>query len=151
MEKLILIVVMHIGSYITAQESDSEAVQKTIERFFEGFHQQDSSIIKETVGDNPILQTISKNRQGETVVRTETFEQLIQSILSIPDTMKFQEKIKSYNIQVDGAMANVWTPYEFWLNDTFSHCGVNSFQLFKDADHWKIIYLMDTRRKEGCE
>ncbi|UWX56421.1 hypothetical protein NYZ99_09635 [Maribacter litopenaei] len=56
-----------------------------------------------------------------------------------------------YSIQIDGAMANAWTPYEFRINDNFSHCGVNSFQMVKLEGEWKIIYLIDTRRKEGCE
>ena len=47
-------------------------------------------------------------------------------------------------------MAHVWAPYEFWYNGEFSHCGVNSFQLFKEEDTWKIIYLIDSRRKEDC-
>jgi hypothetical protein len=61
--------------------------------------------------------------------------------------MKFQEKILSYNIQIDGAMAQVWAPYEFYLNEKFSHSGVNAFTLFKEKDEWKIIYLIDTRRR----
>ncbi|MEO0527501.1 MAG: nuclear transport factor 2 family protein [Bacteroidota bacterium] len=135
---------------IFAQASEEEAVQKTIEAFFEAFHQQDSILIKQTVSEDIILQTIGKNREGETRMRTDEFSDLIKSIVSIPDTTDFQEKILSFNIQVDGAMANAWTPYEFWINGNFSHCGVNSFQLFKDGDAWKIIYLVDTRRREGC-
>ena len=84
-------------------------------------------------------------------MRTEDFSKFLKSIVSIPDTVNFQEKILSFSIQVDGAMANAWTPYEFWYNDAFSHCGVNSFQLFKDGADWKIIYLIDTRRKKGCK
>lgn len=30
------------------------------------------------------------------------------------------------------------------------HRQPNSFQLFKGDDGWKIIYIIDTRRKEGC-
>lgn len=48
-------------------------------------------------------------------------------------------------------MANAWTNYEFWLNDEFHHCGVNSFQLLKEDDIWKIIYLVDIRRVEDCK
>jgi hypothetical protein len=48
-------------------------------------------------------------------------------------------------------MAAIWTEYSFYLGDKFSHCGVNSFQLFKDETGWKIIYIVDTRRKEGCD
>jgi hypothetical protein len=61
--------------------------------------------------------------------------------------MTFQEKLLSYTIQVDGAMAHAWTPYEFYVNGKFSHKGVNAFTLFKDKDTWKIIYIIDTRRK----
>ena len=136
---------------LNAQESAEIEVQKTVERFFEGFHKQDSTMMKETVGNNPILQTVGRNKDGKAMVRTETFDRLIQSITSIPDSVNFQEKLKSFNIQIDGDMANAWTPYEFWLNDAFHHCGVNSFQLFNDGGTWKIIYLIDTRRREGCD
>jgi hypothetical protein len=28
---------------------------------------------------------------------------------------------------------------------------MNNFQLLKQKENWEIIYLIDTRRKEGCE
>ena len=136
---------------IMAQESDETKVQKTIEAFFDGFHKQDSLLIKQTVSDGIIAQTIGKNKDGTTTLQTEDFSKFLKSIVSISDTVNFQEKILSFSIQVDGAMANAWTPYEFWYNDAFSHCGVNSFQLIKDGAVWKIIYLIDTRRKKGCK
>ena len=135
---------------VLAQESDEAKVQKTIEAFFDGFHKQDSLLIKQTVSDGIIAQTIGKKKDGTTALRTEDFSKFLKSIASIPDTVNFQEKILSFKIQVDGAMANAWTPYEFWYNDSFSHCGVYSFQLLKDGEDWKIIYLIDTRRKKGC-
>jgi hypothetical protein len=61
--------------------------------------------------------------------------------------MKFEERLLDYSIQVDGAMAHVWTPYEFYVNNKFSHKGVNAFTLFKDNGLWKIVYLIDTRRR----
>ncbi len=134
-----------------AQEGEQQAVQKTIEAFFDGFHQQDAAAIEETIASGVILQTIAKDSLGNNVVRTEDFSKFIKGIVSIPKTMKFKETIKSYSIQVDGPMANAWTAYEFHVNDTFSHCGVNSFQLVKQEGTWKIIYLIDTRRKKGCE
>lgn len=136
---------------LCAQDTEKLAVQKTIETFFEGFHQQDSIAIKATVANEVLLQTIAKDSVGNDFVRTEDFSKFIKSIVGIPETMKFKETIKSYSIQVDGPMANAWTAYEFHVNDKFSHCGVNSFQLVKQEDKWKIIYLIDTRRKEGCD
>jgi len=149
--KQILTFILLLGFMnIFAQESEEAKVQKTIEDFFDGFHKQDSLLIKQTVAKGIIAQTIGNTKEGTKVVKTEDFSKFLKSIVSIPDTVRFQEKLLSFNIQVDGAMANAWTPYEFWYKDAFSHCGVNSFQLFKDGEDWKIIYLIDTRRKEGC-
>ena len=37
------------------------------------------------------------------------------------------------------------------LGQTFSHCGVDSVQLLKTADGWKIMSIADTYVREGCE
>lgn len=135
---------------IEAQNGGEEMVKNTIDSFFKAFHQQDSTAIKKLVSEDIVLQTIVGNTKGSAQVKIEKFDQFLKSIVSIPSTIKFEERIRTYNIQIDGPMANVWTKYEFWVNDNFSHCGVNSFQLFNDQGLWKIIYLIDTRRKEGC-
>lgn len=146
-----MICILFAYANLSAQDPQEAEVQRVIETFFNGFHTQDSSTMQSTVGDSPVLQTIGRNKDGKLRIRSENMDDLIKSILSIPDSINFQEKIKSYSIRIDGAMANAWTPYEFWINDTFSHCGVNSFQLFNDGEGWKIIYLIDTRRRDNCE
>ncbi|MGI9552943.1 MAG: nuclear transport factor 2 family protein [Aurantibacter sp.] len=136
---------------ISAQENDKVAVQKTIEDFFAGFHAQDSMQIKATVAEGIIMQRIGLNKEGEVEHRTDDFGKFLKGIVGIPKERKFEEKIKSYSIQIDGAMANAWTEYEFWIDGQMHHCGVNSFQLLNEGNGWKIIYLIDTGRKEGCE
>ncbi len=127
--------------------AQKQEVQKSIEIFFEGFHQRDSVKMKSVCLDQIILQSISESKIKGNKLSTENIREFYKSIVSIPLTLKFQEKILSYNIQIDGSMAHVWTPYEFYLNDKLSHTGVNAFTLFKEKDSWKIIYLIDTRRK----
>ncbi len=136
----------------SAQDSEKAVVQKTIEIFFDGFHNQDSIQIKKTVSSAILLQTITQDESGNVLVKTQDFSDFLKSIVGIPKTTKFEEFIKDYSIQIDGPMANAWTSYEFRIDDTFHHCGVNSFQLVKDSEKgWQIIYLIDTRRKEDCE
>ena len=77
----------------------------------------------------------------------ESSKEFYISIATIPKDVVVEEKILSYNIQVDGTMAHVWTPYEFYMNGKLSHYGVNAFTLFKENEKWKIIYVIDTRRK----
>jgi len=150
MRRIALLLVLLISSLSFAQDSDEIDVKKTVIKFFDAFHKQDSIAIKELVSKDLKLQSIGKSKEGFTQLRNEEFSAFLKSIVSIPKDQKFEEKLLDFKIRVDGDMANVWTPYEFWFNGKFSHCGVNSFQLVKLEGVWKIIYLIDTRRREGC-
>ncbi|QGK77217.1 nuclear transport factor 2 family protein [Flavobacterium sp. SLB02] len=139
-----LFVFLFSVSLCNAQKQD---VQRAIEIFFEGFHQKDTVKMQSVCSSKIILQSISESAVKGNKLFDETAQELYKSIASIPSTMKLHEKILSYNIQIDGTMAHVWAPYEFFVNDKLSHTGVNTFTLFKEKDIWKIIYLADTRRK----
>lgn len=150
MTRIALLLVLLISSSSFAQDSDEIDVKKTVIKFFDAFHKQDSIAIKELVSKDLKLQSIGNSKEGFTQLRNEEFSAFLKSIVSIPKDKKFEEKLLDFKIRVDGDMANAWTPYEFWFNGKFSHCGVNSFQLVKLEGVWKIIYLIDTRRREGC-
>ena len=151
MRVITIIIILLFTSISMAQNLEELKVKNTIIKFFDAFHKQDSIAIKALVSEDVILQSIGKNKEGVTQLKKEAFNGFLKSIVSIPKDQKFEEKLLDFSIQIDGDMANAWTPYEFWFNGTFSHCGVNSFQLVKLEGMWKIIYLIDTRRREGCE
>ncbi|QCX00205.1 nuclear transport factor 2 family protein [Aggregatimonas sangjinii] len=151
MKRISLIMILVWSTIAVAQDAEEAAVQRTIESFFEHFHQQDTLGLRTTAADMITMQTISQDSIGNTVVQTMPYADFLVRIASIPKTTKFEEKLKSFSIQVDGEMANAWTPYEFWIGDAFHHCGVNSFQLVKFGKDWKIVYLIDTRRTENCD
>ncbi|PWB23685.1 nuclear transport factor 2 family protein [Flavobacterium sp. HTF] len=144
MKKYLILIFLFIGVSSVAQKQD---VQKVIEDFFVAFHQKDTIKLKSVCSNKIILQSISESKTKGNKLTNESSTEFYISISSIPSNMKFNEKILSYTIQVDGTMAHVWAPYEFYINDKLSHSGVNTFTLFKEKDNWKIIYLIDTRRK----
>lgn len=151
MNRLILLLALCISSIAIGQDTERQAVKNTIDTFFEGFHKGDTVLMKSVMMGKFTTQTAFKNKEGKDVLRTDDSSTLIKAIGLRKSEEKWDERLLDYSIQIDGNMANVWTPYEFWYNDTFSHCGVNSFQLFNDNGQWKIIYLIDTRQKEGCQ
>jgi len=143
MKKLFLLVLLVSFQGIFAQKAE---VQKSIETFFKGFHARDTVTIKSVCAEKIIMQSISESEKGKKF-RNEEPSSFMKMIATIPLEEKFEERILSYNVQIDGSMAHVWTPYEFYIDGKFSHRGVNSFQVFKEKDIWKIIYVVDTRRK----
>jgi len=151
MLRIILLLAILISTKATAQNNSKDLVRASIDTFFEGFHKGDTIMMKSVMKDNFLTQTTYKNKEGKDILVNEESSKLINAIANRPSDQKWDERLLDYNIQVDGNMANAWTPYEFWYNGEFSHCGVNSFQLFNDNGTWKIIYLIDTRRKKDCE
>jgi hypothetical protein len=77
----------------------------------------------------------------------ESISTFFASVARTPAGM-LDERIRFEVVKVDGPLAIVWTPYEFYYNGRYSHCGVNSFQLVRLNGKWMIQYLIDTRRKK---
>jgi hypothetical protein len=143
MKKVLLLILVLFFQFSFAQESE---IQMTIGKFFNAFHQRDSIALKKVCSENLVLHSISESEK-ESNFSIQKASDFYKSIATIPLSMKFEEKILSFKVQIDGAMAHVWTPYEFYVNDKLSHSGVNSFQLYKENEVWKVVYILDTRRK----
>lgn len=134
-----------------AQSGPENEVKSAIEHFFEGFHKRDTAMMRKVLHKNLHMQRISKDATGSPALVNESIEDFLSSMASLPDTLRIEERLLAYHIQTDGDMAHAWTPYEFYLQGEFHHCGVNSFQFFRDPEGWKIIYLIDTRRVKDCK
>lgn len=151
MRLILLWVFFFSGGLCFSQEEELKAVRKSIETFFEGFHEGDSSKMKSVMHDKVYMQTAFVSKDGQDVLIDDGGpSKLLKAISTRPADQKWDERLLNFNIQIDANMANAWVDYEFWFNDQFSHCGVNSFQLFKKDGQWLIIYLIDSRRRQGC-
>jgi hypothetical protein len=129
----------------TAEDSIKAAVNK----LFVGMKTSDPAIIKSSFTDSAILQTIARNKEGAIVIKNESIDAFATTVGTMPKDAA-DERITFETIKIDGPLALVWTPYNFYYQGKFSHCGVNSFQLVKLNNEWKIQYLIDTRRRQGC-
>lgn len=136
----------------TDKKADEAAVKNTINRFFEGLQKGDTAIMLRTITDSMGLQTIGKARTGEIRLRKETVNDFVVSITKRPPEIKsLEERITFDAVHIDGNLAVAWTPYKFFVNEKLSHCGANCFTLVKFKEEWKIVNIIDTRRREGCE
>ena len=150
-KRLLFILFIAISTLqIMAQTTATDSVKMTVNRFFEGMKNADTSLIRSTLTEGVIFQTIARTKEGETLVKSENVNDFFVSI-SKAEKGTLDERITFKTVEVDGALASVWTPYQFYFKGQFSHCGANSFQLVKINNIWKIQYIIDTRRKKGCE
>jgi hypothetical protein len=136
-------------SLTASAQTEEEKVKAPILALFDGMRKSDSSMIRAAFAPTAVLHTVAKNKEGVVSVRTDAVNDFVLSVTK-PHTDIYDERITFEMIKIDADLATVWTPYKFYVGEKFSHCGVNSFQLVRINGAWKIQYIIDTRRREGC-
>ena len=149
MKKLILLLLIINTVMMSHAQSAEDSVKAVVNNLFRAMKNSDGVLLKSVFADSAILQTI-ETKTGKTMVKNEAVAGFIESISKLP-VGAADEQVIFDMVKIDAALASVWTPYKFYFNGKFSHCGVNSFQLLRLNNEWKIQYLIDTRRRAGCE
>jgi hypothetical protein len=146
--KRVLLLLTLFTAKAQAQTAE-DSVRMTITRLFEGMRKGDSAAIRAAFAPGAVLQSVLGAKGGGTRIVTEPVDSFVTSV-GRPHKEVWDERIKFDGIKIDGPMAAVWTPYEFYVDDKFSHCGVDAYNLARINGEWKIIYLVDTRRRTNC-
>jgi hypothetical protein len=145
-----IFLILTIISTTAFAQGDEAAVKQAVNQLFEGMKKSDTAMIRASFSSQPILQTIIKNKEGKASIETEPLDSFLVAVAK-PHNEVYDERITFDVIKIDRELAMVWAPYKFYVGEKFSHCGVDSFQLVKINSEWKIQYLVDTRRRQGCE
>jgi len=124
-------------------------IKQTINNLFDGMRKADTTLMRQAFAKGMVLQSIATKKDGATALTTDSADDFLKSVAR-PHKEIYDERITYNDIKIDGDLAMVWAPYKFYVGQTFSHCGVDVFQLMKTAQGWKIIYIVDTRRKDKC-
>lgn len=129
--------------------SDDARVLAVVEALFDGMRAADSSTVRATLHPEARLVAVAEGEDGP-VLRAESMDEFVTAV-GTPHEETWDERIWDPEVRIDGRLATVWVPYAFYLGETLSHCGVDTFHLYESADGWKIFQIADTRRREGCE
>jgi hypothetical protein len=143
---ILFTVVLLVTATVQAQTTE-DSVKATINRLFEGMKNADTVLLKSAFTDDPILQTVATNKKKQVYIKTDKFKDFVKFI-GDQKVGEADERVEFDTIRMDGPLAMVWAPYQFYYKGKFHHCGVNSFQLVRIDNNWKIQYLIDTRRKD---
>jgi hypothetical protein len=135
---------------ISHAQSTEDSVKASVNQLFTAMKNSDSILLVSSFADSAILQTIVTTKEGKVEIKNESITAFAGFISKTPKG-DADERIVIDILKIDGSLAIVWAPYKFYYKGKFSHCGVDSFQLIRVNGKWKIQYLIDTRRKVGCE
>ena len=149
--KNILFVIALLFTLTSFAQTDEEQIKASINQACDGMRKSDTILVRQVLHPSFFLKSIGKNNMGEVSLQEDPISGWLKQIGTKREGVILDERLTSYDIKIDGEMAMAWTPYEFYVNDKFNHCGVDMFIMMKTDKGWKIIGIVDTRRKENCK
>lgn len=144
MKKIVLLLLFPLQ--IVAQ-SEQKQVMAVVQQFFNALEKQDSLAISKIILAGSYTHVGSQN--GDTIKTGGR----PASDFKFDRNRIFKERFREPEVTVltHKNIAMVWGFYDFWINDKFSHCGVDVFTLLNTSDGWKISAISYTVEKEGCK
>lgn len=131
--------------------SDAAAVMAPLKAWFAGIDALDATAIRNQIRiDGGGGATVAVSRpDGTKVVRHITWEAYLANIK--PGERHFHEQFTGTPvIQIDGDIAMVWGDFVLSIDGKPATCGVDHFDLVREAGAWKVQNVTWSQRTTGC-
>jgi len=146
---ILLFTLLGLSSSVFCQKFDLSTPEGTVKALFKAMYEGDSTLASKVFAENASLNSVFTTKAGEQKVKEGDVKGFISAI-GKPHEEVWDEQISNLSVKIDGDLAHAWMNYSFFLDDKFSHCGVNAMHLIRKNGDWKILQIVDTRRKSDC-
>jgi hypothetical protein len=134
------------GEPVPAATPQESAVIAVVQRLFDAMRQADTAAIRAL--HHPHARFFTTPMAANGAIRVMDVDAFVRSIAMSP--ARADERMSDPEVRVDGDVATVWTYYDFFNGDAFSHCGTDAVQLARERDTWLILQITWNVKREGC-
>jgi hypothetical protein len=128
--------------------SDEAAVLKVVQEFFDAMAARDAEAMRRiTLPEGRFFSV--RETEGEVRLRSFTNAESAGQLAAAQE--RWLERMWNPQVLIHKRIAVVWTPYDFYRDARFSHCGIDAFNLIKTGDGWKITGGVYTVEPAGCD
>ena len=132
-----------------APTADEAAVVAVANGLFDAMRTRDTAAIRAMFLPSAPIVSVGRRRGGETVVEERRVGDFLPDVATAPGEL--DERMWDPEVRVDGDLATLWAPYDFYRDDHFSHCGTDAFQFVRQDGAWKLLAITYTRRTTQCD
>lgn len=136
------------GTGLPPPATDETAVMAPIDAMFAGLAARDSAAISAQLRPEGGATVAAEKPDGSRSIRHLSWAEYTAGIKPGPE--KLEERLTDPAIEVDGDIAMVWAPYTFYIDGKVHHCGIDHFDLVREAGAWKILNVTWSQRTTGC-
>ena len=131
-----------------AQNREREAVLALVQGFFDGMAAKDTAVLSRQLLDDGQFVSV---REGAGIpdLRVSSHRDWLAQLTA--GETRVLERFWEPTVLIDGGIAVVWTRYDLYLDEVFSHCGTDVFNFIKDETGWLITGITYTVQRDECE
>jgi hypothetical protein len=149
MKRALLIALATLTPLTAAAQATTDKAQvvTAVQQFFDSMATRDVEQAKRVlIPEGRFFSTREEN--GQIQSRSFTAQEYLTGLPTRKEAAV--ERMWDPDVRIHGAIAVLWTRYDFYRDGKFSHCGIDSFDLIKTADGWKIAGGVYTIERTGC-
>lgn len=128
---------------------DRQAVLAGVERLFAAMLARDGAAIPAITDPAGVVTAITMEGGGGSTIATSSWAQFAERLPQAPGPIR--ERMFDPEVRIRGHLALVWSRYDLWIGETFSHCGTDLFELVRRDGRWLLLHASFTRERTGCE
>lgn len=129
----------------SAQTTDEARVIAAVDALFRAMRAKDAAALEAVLLPGAQLLIV-----GGDTPRWSSGEGFVRSISGAQGELI--ERMWDPQVRIDGDMAQLWAPYDFYRGQEFSHCGVDAVHLARLGGEWKIgVITYQRAQPPACE
>lgn len=144
MRPLLLMALLVLPYFCVAQTVEQKAVLTVVDRFFAAMTARDTAAMAKVIARDGMLHATRAGKPAFAISHRDYLRDLTKG------TERLVERYWDAVVRVDGSVATVTAPYDFHVDGTLSHCGVDVFTLVKEPDGWLITGGVFSMQQEDC-
>ncbi len=128
-------------------QSEEKGVLAAVQRFFDADAAKDAEGAREVMMPEGCFFSV-RTEDDQKVVRSFTIKEYLDELPARAETVR--ERIWEPTVLIHQEIAVVWTRYDFYRDGRFSNCGIDSWNLIKTPEGWKISGGSYTVERMDC-
>ena len=131
-------------------DADRTAILAVVQSLFDALAERDGETLRALLHHDVVMRSVEVGSDGEGSISPSTVDDLVARVEGSEEVLT--ERMFDPEVRISEDLAMVWTPYDFYVGETLSHCGADVFVLTRADAAWRVTGLSWTRQQPpDCE
>lgn len=129
--------------------ADTAEISAAVRRYIDALSTRDTAYIRAASLPQATSISVAFPAVPGQVASVRTVDEVIAGLAR--ETRRFQGRVWSPRISIEGSIAVFIAPYDVWHDGRFSNCGIDHYVFVRSGDRWLVSQLLYTKQLVGCD